>query len=104
MIVSNKELNDIAWIDTAGSYEFDTVIILKDPETGKYFAGHDSGCSCPIPFGCSCPIPFENMGDLSDWTEIHSKNEAIDFAKRNLISFSADDLINFMTQLNNNWN
>lgn len=96
MRVSNKELNGIAWIDTAGDYEFDTVIILKDSDTGKYFAGHDSGCSCPI--------PFEDMNDLSDWTEIHSKNEAIDFAKRNLRRFDADDSINLMTQLNNNWN
>lgn len=95
MRISNKELNDIAWIDTAGDYEFDTVIILKDSDTGKYFAGHDSGCSCPI--------PFEDMNDLSDWTEIHSKNEAIDFAKRNLGRFDADDSINLMTQLNNNW-
>lgn len=95
MRVGNKELNDIAWIDTAGDWEFDTVIILKDPDTGKYFAGHDSGCSCPI--------PFEDMNDLSDWTEIHSKNEALDFAKRNLGYFDADDSINLMTQLNNNW-
>lgn len=96
MIVSNKELTEIAWIDTSGGYDFDTVIILKDPDTGKYFAGHDSGCSCPT--------PFEDMNDLSDWTEIHSKNEAIDFAKRNLWDFDADDSIKFMTQLNNNWN
>lgn len=95
MRVGNKELNDIAWIDTAGDWEFDTVIILKDPDTGKYFAGHDSGCSCPI--------PFEDMNDLSDWTEIHSKNEALDFAKRNLGYFDANDSIKFVTQLNSNW-
>lgn len=95
MIVSNKELNEIAWIDTAGNWEFDTVIILEDPDTGKHYAGHDSGCSCPI--------PFEYMTDLADWTEIHSKNEAIDFAKRSLGRFDADDSINLMTQLNNNW-
>lgn len=96
MYISNKEMYEIAWVDTAGDWEFDTVIILKDPDTGKYFAGHDSGCSCPI--------PFEDMQHLSDWTEIHSKNEAVDFAKRNLGRFNADDSINLMTQLNNNWN
>ena len=96
MYISNKEMHEIAWVDTAGNWEFDTVIILKDPNTGKYFAGHDSGCSCPI--------PFEDMQHLSDWTEIHSNQEAVDFAKRNLGRFNADDSINLMTQLNNNWN
>ncbi len=36
-------------IDTAGSYEFDTFLILQDAD-GKLFWTTDSGCSCPTPF------------------------------------------------------
>ena len=95
MIVSNKELIEIGRIDTGEEYEFDTVIILKDPDTGKHYAGHDSGCSCPI--------PFEYMTDLADWTETHSKTEAVDFAKRNLRRFHADDAASLMSQLQTAW-
>lgn len=96
MIIGTKDFNEIAWIDTDEDWGFDTVIVLKDPETGKHFAGHDSGCSCPS--------PFDGMtDDLGDWVEVHSKNEVIDFAKRNLEKFNADDTIDLMSQLNNNW-
>lgn len=96
MIVSNKELIEIGRIDTGEQYEFDTVIILEDPDNGKHYAGHDSGCSCPI--------PFEYMTDLADWTEIHSKTEAVDFAKRSLGYCHADDLASLMAQLQDTWN
>lgn len=31
-------------------YEYDTLLVVRDNETGKLFAAHDSGCSCPTPF------------------------------------------------------
>lgn len=37
-------------VDTAGDWEFDITAIFQDPETGKTYWGHDSGCSCPYPF------------------------------------------------------
>jgi hypothetical protein len=32
------------------SYEFDMLLVSRDPETGKFYVLHDSGCSCPSPF------------------------------------------------------
>ncbi|MCZ2109391.1 MAG: hypothetical protein LC118_07475 [Dehalococcoidia bacterium] len=31
-------------------YEYDTLLVVKDNETGKLFAAHDSGCRCRAPF------------------------------------------------------
>ncbi len=76
-------------------YEFDQVLIIRDPDNGQVYAGHDSGCSCPI--------PFENMNDFSDWTPINNKIEALDFAKRNLGYMSADDSLELMNDLNQYW-
>lgn len=43
-------LEIIAEIDTAGSYEFDITLVVRDLEDGKIYWGQDSGCSCPTPF------------------------------------------------------
>jgi hypothetical protein len=32
------------------SYEYETLIVLKHVESGKFYWAHDSGCSCPTPF------------------------------------------------------
>jgi len=59
-------------IDLAGSYEFDTYLLLRNKETQKLFVASDSGCSCPV--------PFENVGvdDLQELT-----NESfLDFQKQ----------------------
>lgn len=44
-------LEMVASNDVAGSYEFDMIIVLRDPNTGQLYVAHDSGCSCPEPFG-----------------------------------------------------
>lgn len=36
--------------DVAGDYEFDMVVVWRDPQSGELFAAYDSGCSCPTPF------------------------------------------------------
>lgn len=47
---------------TNQSYEFDLVVLWMDLETGKYYVGEDSGCSCPI--------PFEDFHCLADMKEV----------------------------------
>lgn len=32
------------------SYQFDTILVLKDMDSGKFYVLHDAGCSCPEPF------------------------------------------------------
>jgi len=48
-------------------YSFNILAVWKDIETGKYYKGEDSGCSCPT--------PFEEFDSLADMTEI-SEHEA----------------------------
>lgn len=43
------DLELIRSVDVAGSYEFDIIAIWKDKD-GRYLIGHDTGCSCPVPF------------------------------------------------------
>lgn len=56
-----------------GSYEFDFAILLRDRETGKLYAAHDSGCSCPT--------PFEDVRTLGDLIEIRSVADVMGFIR-----------------------
>lgn len=72
--------------DGNASYTFDTVIVVQDEETGKLYAAHDSGCSCPT--------PFEDVHGLADLTEIRSVADIQQFVKVNDDSYkdwSLDD-------------
>ena len=53
--------------DPDASYDFSTVIVAKDVETGKLYAAHDSGCSCPT--------PFESINSLDAMTQIASLSD-----------------------------
>lgn len=53
--------------DPNACYDFSTIILVADTATGKLYAAHDAGCSCPI--------PFENVTGLGDMTEIRSGEE-----------------------------
>lgn len=53
--------------DTAGSYEFDMMLIFKHTETGRIFHAWDSGCSCPTPFE-SFEFKDVNNNDLDEIT------------------------------------
>jgi hypothetical protein len=55
------------------SWEYDTIILVKDKESGEYFMAHDSGCSCPT--------PFEEVRGLGDMTHIRSVEEFDSFIK-----------------------
>lgn len=93
--VRDTEVSVIGDLDTGEMYEFDQVLIIRDPNNGKVYAGHDSGGSIHE--------PFEDFEDFSDWTPINSKNEAIDFAKRNLYHMDANDTQDLMSELNQYW-
>lgn len=46
------------------SYGFDMFILWKHTESGKFYIGTDSGCSCPS--------PFEDVHSLDSLTEVDS--------------------------------
>lgn len=49
------------------SYEYDTIIVVRDIATGELYAAHDSGCSCPT--------PFEDFTSLDKFVEIRSEDD-----------------------------
>lgn len=59
----------VAELETGGSYEFDTTLVLKKND-GRFFWVHDSGCSCPIPFeNVSCEADLTPLNSASRWDE-----------------------------------
>lgn len=62
-------MNDPAY----GAYEFHELILFRDTTDGKLYVGTDSGCSCPS--------PFESHAFPSDFTEIKSKQDFLDYVK-----------------------
>lgn len=44
-------------------YMFSLILVVQDNESGKIFAAHDAGCSCPA--------PFEDHKYPTDFVEIH---------------------------------
>lgn len=42
-VVASFELREESW-------EFDMLVVWRDPETGHLYYAEDSGCSCPCPF------------------------------------------------------
>jgi hypothetical protein len=61
--------------DNTLSYEYDTTIFLEEIETGKIYAAHNAGCSCPT--------PFEDYHKLSDLTACPNVKAAIEFFNEN---------------------
>lgn len=43
-------LKTVVLLEARGGYEFDSFLVLVDPDSGRYFWAADSGCSCPTPF------------------------------------------------------
>lgn len=57
---------------SSGSYEFDTVVLWRDTETGAFYTAQDSGCSCPMPFeaiGREQMTRIERLQDLLDYLD-----------------------------------
>ena len=54
-------------------YTFDTIIVVQDIESGRVYAAHDAGCSCPT--------PFEDFHSFDDLTEIRTADELRAFIK-----------------------
>jgi hypothetical protein len=84
-------LDLVAVLDEADmSYEFNTIIFVKDQATGKFYAAHDSGCSCPS--------PFENLKGLDDMVPINNAATMEDFI-RSQHGFGAKETIDFMRKV-----
>lgn len=44
-------LAQVGCLDEANlSYEFNTLLVIEEIQSGKMFWAHSSGCSCPTPF------------------------------------------------------
>lgn len=56
-------LRAVLSVDWAGDYEFSMLVVWYHAESGRYYWGTDSGCSCPSPFEDAT-----NLSDLSDGT------------------------------------
>lgn len=59
---------------SSGIYEFDTIVVWRDPKTNEVFAQQDSGCSCPSPFedhNRKTLIPITKAQDLIDILNKH---------------------------------
>lgn len=61
----------IAEAEWGASYEFDTLVVWQNRETGEVRAAHDSGCSCPT--------PFEDYDSMEDTTKIESVQGLLDY-------------------------
>ncbi len=59
--------------DPNSCYDFHDVILVQDELSGRFFAAHDSGCSCPV--------PFENHTFPTDYTEVRTQQEFRDYVK-----------------------
>jgi len=56
--------------DPDAYYSFDTVIVVQENKTGRLYAAHDSGCSCPTPFErCSFPTDYTEIRSVDDFTD-----------------------------------
>ena len=73
-------LEIIARHDFANAYEFDEVIIFRN-ENGQLLAGHDSGCSCPI--------PWDDI-TVSDLAPVDGLHEILNFARSHVYDSNYD--------------
>lgn len=62
----------VASHDAAATYSFNTIAIWRGDTTGRLYAGHDRGCSCPS--------PFEGVGVL-DLTPVRTLADVVKFAR-----------------------
>jgi hypothetical protein len=55
------------------SYQFDTLVVWKHKDSGKFYTARDAGCSCPVPFEDYCGI--DKLEELESWTDLLSDVE-----------------------------
>lgn len=83
-VYSNPEACGVTMLhsleDPEACYSFDTIILVKDNESGRLYTAHDSGCSCPT--------PFEYIRGLADMMEILSPVQFEKFVQAEDIGFS----------------
>jgi hypothetical protein len=60
MLVNSPLYETVGSVDDAGSYEFNTLLVLQNKKTKQVFYAQDSGCSCPVPFE-----GFQSEADLT---------------------------------------
>lgn len=75
-----RGLEIVAYIDFAGSYEFDMVVVWRKLDDNTLVWASDSGCSCPTPFKGYTDIA--SLEPLSNWdyfeSTVHSMSRGQD--------------------------
>lgn len=67
-------LETVGEIDfSSGCYEFDLLVVWRDPATGRFYYDEDSGCSCPSPFDSANRM---NITELRTLAELRSRIES----------------------------
>ena len=93
-------LEQIAHLELAGGYEFDTYVAWKNAE-GEIFWAHDSGCSCPIPFQDYKEIKeLSIIRDYSGWDELHRELGSRVIGG----GYSAENFQEFLSSVREHWN
>jgi hypothetical protein len=81
--------------DPEASYSFSTILAWRDLETGDVYVGHDSGCSCPV--------PFEDFRGLSDMTLITDRIDLERFVReieqRHYVRYRVGDALDFFRKV-----
>jgi len=69
----------VASLEDDEPYQYDTVIVVRQDASGKLFAAHDSGCSCPTPFeevrSLDKLTPIRSVADVQAFVKAHGGDE-----------------------------
>lgn len=88
-----KTIAEIEYSDEC--YQFDTRIVWKHLESGRYYTARDSGCSCPTPFE-----GYRQLSDLEDFDYDAIKREVNEErGKEYTVYVSSEDAQTFLNKI-----
>ena len=70
--------------DPNASYSFDTVIVVQDTRDGLVYAAHDAGCSCPS--------PFESHTFPTDFAQVNTTGDLLDYIRGQSVKYNSKDV------------
>lgn len=89
---ANCGLEILAVAEDDEPWQFDLLVLWRDLDSGRFFVGADSGCSCPS--------PFEDVRSVADLSEVRTQDDAL--AGAMLSSYTADSVASFMRAVKEN--
>ena len=70
--------------DPNANYKFADVVIFKDTRDGKVYAGFDAGCSCPR--------PFENHKFPTDFAQVNTTGDLLNYVNSQSVKYDKRDV------------